>query len=243
MFLDIWRCEMTKRIAVWSGPRNLSTAMMYSFANRSDCTAIDEPFYATYLSETGLNHPMRREILASQSDDPQRVIQSLNSPKTLQYEKHMTHHMTRNVPRDWVRDLLNVFLIRHPARVIASYHVKRENPTFEDLGFEQQAELFDSFGGIVIDSNDIRNDPDSMMRALCRALDIPFEAAMLNWPAGPKPFDGVWAKHWYGAVHASTGFAGREGPLPEVAKENAPLMECALSIYERLHTKRLVPQD
>ncbi|MDU8927904.1 HAD family hydrolase [Alisedimentitalea sp. MJ-SS2] len=231
------------RIAMWSGPRNLSTAMMYSFGARGDCAVVDEPFYAAYLDMTGLDHPMRDEILASQSKDPKEVEKALlgSNPdgKEHFYQKHMTQHMIEGVPRDWMRDVVNVFLIRHPARVIASYVAKRENPTLEDIGFAQQAELYDQFGGVVIDSHDIRDDPEGMLRKLCDAIGLDWEAGMLSWPTGGHKDDGVWAKHWYGAVWSSTGFAGAEGPLPEVPNELRPVLGAALPHYEKMKAVKL----
>jgi len=246
---------MTRRIAMWSGPRNLSTAMMYAFAARGDCAVVDEPFYAAYLARTGLDHPMRDAVLASQSTDPAAVVASLLGSeaqdgaegKPLFYQKLMTQHMIDAIPRDWLASCVNVFLIRHPARVVASYAKKREGPSLEDLGFLQQAALFDlvaeatGAAPIVIDSTDIRARPATMLRALCKALDIPFADTMLSWPAGPKPFDGVWAGHWYGAVHRSTGFEAMEGPLPTLASRYEPLVEAALPAYERLARYRLTP--
>ncbi|MFD0982208.1 sulfotransferase-like domain-containing protein [Tropicimonas aquimaris] len=233
------------RIAMWSGPRNLSTAMMYAFAQRSDCAAIDEPLYAAYLASTGLKHPMREEILAAQPQDPEKVIAQLMGPipdgKPHFYQKHMTQHMLPEVPRDWMADVVNVFLIRHPARVIASYGVKRENPTLDDIGFWQQAELFAQVGGVVIDSHDIRENPEGMLRALCAAIDLPFDPAMLSWPTGGQPCDGVWAPHWYEAVWKSTGFAGREGPLPEVPEHLRGVMTAAMPYYESLAEQALKP--
>ncbi len=232
------------RIAMWSGPRNLSTAMMYSFAARGDCAVWDEPFYAAYLALTGLQHPMTPEILAAGEPDPARVavacLADLPGEAALYYQKHMTHHMVAGVPRDWMAGCTNVFLIRHPARVIASYAQKREAPTLADLGFTQQEELFlaeaDRLGRapIVIDSADIRAAPEAALTRLCHAIGIPFTPAMLHWPAGPKPHDGAWAPHWYNAVHRSTGFDAAEGPLPELADDYRVLANQALPIYDRL---------
>ncbi|MCR9124989.1 MAG: HAD family hydrolase [Rhodobacteraceae bacterium] len=231
------------RIAMWSGPRNLSTALMYSFGARADCAVVDEPFYASYLADTGLDHPMREAILASQAQDPTMVAHDLVSaiPDGVPhlYMKLMTHHMGRVMPRMWMRDVTNVFLIRHPARVIASYAAKREAPTLDDLGFRQQAELFDlahalGQAPVVIDSTDIRADPAAMLRKLCAAIDLDFDPAMLRWPAGGHPADGVWAAHWYGAVHRSTGFAGPEGPLPEVPEASRDLLDRAMPIYDHM---------
>jgi hypothetical protein len=129
---------------------------------------------------------------------------------------------------------VNVHLIRHPARVIASYAAKRENPTLEDIGYPQQSALYDRIGGIVVDSHDIRQDPEKALKKLCDQIKLPFDSAMLHWPAGPRPFDGVWASHWYNAVHQSTGFAGAEGPLPELKGAAADLLDAALPHYEKL---------
>jgi len=231
------------KIAMWSGPRNLSTAMMYSFAQRSDCAVWDEPFYAAYLTKTGLIHPMADEVLNAGERDADRVIAacvgSNPAEKPIFYQKHMTQHMVSGVDRDWISDVTNVFLIRHPARVIASYAAKRENPTLDDIGFRQQAELFDlacAFGQrpIVLDSTEIRADPERSLTQFCRALGIAFEEAMLSWPVGGNAADGVWAPHWYGAVHRSTGFSGAEGPLPDLSGEYAALAQEAMPFYTRL---------
>ncbi|MGB7319485.1 MAG: HAD family hydrolase [Planktotalea sp.] len=234
------------KIAMWSGPRNLSTAMMYSFASRADTSVVDEPFYASYLQATGLEHPMREEVIASQSIDAETVARSLLEPvSTLHhYQKHMTQHMIEGVPRGWLKEVKNVFLIRHPARVLASWSNKHEQLTLADIGFVQQLELFEDVVAsgqtpVVIDAADIRSNPEAMLRALCRAIEVEWDAAMLNWPVGPKPFDGIWASHWYDAVHRSTGFAGAEGALPELNGELARLNEKALPIYERLAAHKL----
>lgn len=227
-------------IAVWSGPRNLSTAMLYAFGNRPDCEAWDEPFYAAYLAATGADHPMRNTILASQPNDPANVAAACATPPARhRYMKHMPHHMVQGFPLDWAASCVNVHLLRHPARVIASYSEKRENPTLEDIGFAQQAALFDAIGGLVIDSFDIRATPRAALSLLCAEIGLPFSEAMLSWPAGPKPFDGAWATHWYNAVHRSVGFAGPEGPLPQLSGEAAKLCAAALPHYETLHAKRI----
>lgn len=232
------------RIAMWSGPRNLSTALMYAFAARPDCAVWDEPFYAAYLRLTGIDHPMRDQIIARHDSDPARVAAACAGAapdgKPLFYQKHMTLHMIPGIDRGFMRACRNVFLIRHPARVIASYAAKRENPTLADIGFAQQAALFDEVAGwsgetpLVVDSADIRADPRGTLGRLCAALGIPFSEAMLSWPAGPKPYDGIWAAHWYPAVHRSTGFDAAEGPLPDLPPGFAGLADQALPCYERL---------
>ena len=234
------------KIAMWSGPRNLSTAMMYAFAQRDDCTVVDEPFYAAYLAKTGLNHPMRDAILASQETDPVKVIAGLTAPhpKPVFYQKHMTQHMLPGFDLGWALECRNVFLIRHPARVVASYDAKREMPTLGDLGFRQQLDILETLFArgadpIVIDSYDIRKNPKRALRSLCRALGLDFQDNMLRWTAGPNPADGVWAAHWYGAVHRSTGFAGAEGDLPKLDGALGTVVEQAMPFYEQLAVKRL----
>lgn len=233
-------------IAMWSGPRNLSTAMMYSFAARADCAVVDEPFYAAYLRATGLDHPMGDEIKSSMSSDAAEISETLRKPALEPhfYQKHMTHHMVGEVPLDWMEAVTNVFLIRHPARVIASYAKKREAPTLADIGFLDQLRLHrhvQDMGQtpIVVDATDIRADPEGALRKLCAALGITWDAAMLSWPVGGNAADGVWAKHWYGAVHRSTGFADPEIELPVLEPQYANTLAAALDIYDELKEKAL----
>ena len=236
------------KIAMWSGPRNLSTAMMYSFAARGDCAVVDEPFYAAYLAQTGITHPMNAEILASQPNDAAQVAAALTGSnpagKPHFYQKHMTHHMLPGMDLGWMAQCENVFLIRHPARVIASYARKREGPSLSDIGFPQQAALFEreaqrlGRAPIVIDSFDIRANPGAMLARLCAALGLPYTDKMLHWPLGGHADDGVWAAHWYGAVHRSTGFEEAEGPLPALPAEYDALLAAALPLYEALYSYR-----
>ena len=231
------------RIAMWSGPRNLSTAMMYAFAARGDCAVWDEPFYAAYLETSGIDHPMREAITADNVTDPAEVAARCTGPipsgQPHFYMKHMPFHMLPGFPLDWAESCVNVHLIRHPSRVVASYEAKREHPTLADIGFAEQAALFERLPGPVIDATDIRADPAGMLQKLCAEIGLPWNDSMLAWPAGPKPFDGTWAPHWYGAVHRSTGFAGAEGPLPELTGASAALAREALPFYEALSELRL----
>ena len=241
------------RIAMWSGPRNLSTAMMYFFAARGDCAVWDEPFYGAYLADTGLDHPLRAETLAAWPRNAAAAVSLCLGPipggKPLFYQKHMTHHMLPGYDLGWVADCRNLFLIRHPARVIASYLAKREAPTAQDIGFARQAELFDEIAGItgaepaVFDADDIRSDPKRAVAAICAAAGIAFDPAMLAWPAGPIAEDGPWAPHWYGAVHQSTGFAGPEGALPQVPEAQKALLDDAMVHYERLAARKWISQN
>jgi hypothetical protein len=228
---------------MWSGPRNLSTAMMYAFGTRPDFAAWDEPFYAAYLAATGLDHPMCEEVIAAGETDPAKVAERCLGPipggNRHWYQKHMAMHMLPDFPLNWAEGCVNVHLIRHPARVIASYAEKRESPTLDDIAFRQQVELHARFPGPVLDSADIRANPSDMLEKLCAEIGLPFDSAMLSWPAGPKLFDGVWAPHWYNAVHRSTGFAGAEGPLPDLAGREADLARQATLYYEALAAIRL----
>lgn len=239
------------RVAMWSGPRNLSTAMMYSFAQRDDFAVLDEPFYGPYLRLTGLDHPMSVEILNDRTEDAVELEQSLigliPDGKPHVYHKHMCQHMIDGIPRGFMAACKNVFLIRHPARVVASFAKGYPDLTAGDIGFDAQAELFDHVQAlgqspIVIDSADIRDDPEGMLRALCSALDLEFDPAMLAWPAGPKPYDGVWAPHWYGSLHATTGFAGSEGSLPEMSGHLAELVERTMPAYRKLEAQKISQQ-
>ncbi|MFQ5624067.1 MAG: HAD family hydrolase [Paracoccaceae bacterium] len=234
---------------MWSGPRNLSTAMMRSFGARPDCAVWDEPFYAAYLARTGLDHPMGAEIIAAGETDADKVARRCagEAPggKRLFYQKHMTQHMVAGFPRGWMADVVNVFLIRDPEQVVASYAAKRENPDFGEIGFGLQAELFEEVAereGVapaVVDSADILADPRGMLTALCARIGIGFSERMLRWKQGPHPDDGVWAAHWYRSVWSSTGFAApkhREVTLPDAELR---LAERARPYYERLRAYRI----
>ena len=241
---------MTVRIAMWSGPRNISTAMMRAFENRADCAVVDEPFYAAYLAETGLEHPMRDAVLGSQPQDWRRVARGLveAEPAAIFYQKHMTHHMLPGFGLDWMGACKNAFLIRDPAQVLASYVQKRAEVTLEDIGVVRQRDLFDReadrLGAAppVIEGSDVLADPRGTLGALCAALSIPFDAAMLRWPAGRRDSDGVWAPAWYEAVERSTGFSAPErAPPPPLTDALARIAEAAWPHYEALARHRLAP--
>lgn len=239
------------RIAMWSGPRNISTAMMRSFENRPDTAVVDEPFYAVYLAATGAEHPMRDEVLASQSTDWRAVAADMVGPvpggRRVFYQKHMTHHMLPAVGRAWTAEVRNAFLIRAPEDVLLSYSEVRGQATLEDIGVPQQLELFereaDRLGRAppVVDSHDVLKNPRGVLGALCAAVGIPFSERMLNWPAGKRDSDGVWAPAWYAAVERSTGFSApreraRFDDLPDDLKRVAA---AARPAYERLSAHRL----
>ena len=234
------------RIAMWSGPRNISTAMMRSFENRPDTAVIDEPFYAAYLAATGIDHPLREESLASQPTDWREVVQIILGPapgdRAIFYQKHMTHHMLPQFGREWTGEMRNAFLIRAPEDVLASYVAKRSEVALEDIGFVQQREIFDReadrLGGAppVIDAADVLHHPRAALSALCRALDIPFTEQMLQWPPGRRATDGAWAPAWYDAVERSTGFAPprASAPFESLRTDLKALAAAARPHYEHL---------
>ena len=205
------------RVAMWSGPRNISTALMRSFGARSDTAVVDEPFYAAYLAGCGVIHPMRAEVLASQPNDWRDVVSALLGPvpggKPIYYQKLMTHHMLESFGREWMGSVRNAFLIRDPKAVLASYVQKRSEIRLTDIGILQQRELFervaDRLGTAppVIEGAEVLANPARMLERLCAALEVPYTEAMLSWPAGRRETDGVWAPAWYESVERSTGFA------------------------------------
>ena len=232
------------RIAMWSGPRTLSTATMRSWENRADTVVVDEPLYAYYLAETGIDHPGRDAVLASQPTDWRTVVRTLTDDPlpgdaTISYQKHMTHHVLPEVDLDALAGLRHAFLIRDPRRLLASYAKVREQPTLADLGLERQVALFRRFGGPVVDSDDLLRDPEGALRALCAALDVPFDPAMLRWPAGPRDTDGVWAPYWYASVQASTGFGPYRDAADDVPAHLEGLAEQCRPYYDELASRRI----
>jgi len=232
------------RIAMWSGPRTVSTALMRAWENRPDTVVSDEPLYAFYLHRTALPHPGHQTVIASQPTDWRVVLAQLTSAPlppgiAVSYAKHMTHHLLPEVDRAALAPLRHAHLIRDPRELLASYARVLAEPTLADLGLSQQAEIFETFGGPVVDSRDLLADPRGMLRALCRALDVPFDDRMLSWPAGPRDSDGVWAPYWYDCVHASTGFAPYRPPAQTLPARLEPLAERCQPYFARLHQYRL----
>ena len=242
---------MTIRIAMWSGPRNISTAMMRSFENRPDCSVVDEPFYAAYLARTGLEHPCREAILKSQNTDYEKVAQAMSAHPAgtpLQYQKQMTHHIPPQLDLRWCRGLKHCFLIRDPAQVIASYLQKMPGVDESAIGIRRQAELFEEISQItgttpaVIDSNDVLQNPGKILAGLCEYLEIDFlRDAMLHWPTGRRNSDGVWASHWYHNVERSTGFGEYDAKEPVLKKEHQALADAMYPFYEKLASLRILP--
>jgi hypothetical protein len=225
------------RIAMWSGPRNISTALMRSWGNRPDTSVCDEPFYAHYLQATGRDHPGAEEVIANGETDWRKVAAELTGDmpdgKHIFYQKQMTHHLLPHIDRSWLGAVTNCFLIRDPAGVIVSYIKKNDDPSLEDLGFVQQAEIFEwvrAHTGAkppVIDAHDVLANPEKMLRLLCDAIGVEFREEMLSWPPGLRETDGIWAKHWYGEVANSTGFR------KPAQREREPVPERLRGVYER----------
>jgi hypothetical protein len=240
---------MTRRIAMWSGPRNISTAMMRAWENRQDCAVEDEPFYGYYLHKTGIDHPGADEVIADQGTDWQAIVERCihNSPgnKPLFYQKHMTLHLLPEIDRTFLSSLTNCFLIREPEYVVSSYAAVRQNVTLEDIGFVQQAELFEYVKNIsvetplVIDSRDFLKNPRNMLTAICEKLHVDFDENMLKWPEGPRSSDGVWAKYWYESVWNSTGFTVYRQKPVKLDKQNKAISEQAQVYYDLLFEHRL----
>jgi len=236
-------------IAMWSGPRNISTAMMRAWGNRDDTVVIDEPFYAFYLQATGIRHPGADEVIATGEPNWRKVVAHLIGPipngKRIFFQKQMTHHFLPEVDRDWLAAVTNCFLIRDPREVINSYIKKREDPALEDLGFLQQAEIFDVVRARtnavppVVDAKDVLQNPERTLRLFCEAIGVEFSKSMLSWPPGLRDTDGIWAKHWYGEVAKTTSFRPYRPTDYDVPERFSEIYERCRECYERLHPYRL----
>lgn len=238
---------MIQAICLWSGPRNVSTALMYSFAQIDGVLAVDEPLYGHYLRVTGADHPGRDEVIAAMNCNGNDVMQSLlqmqaENPSPRLFLKHMAHHLV-DIDTGFMQHTCNVFLVRDPREMLPSLTIQLPRATLADTGLEQQHRLFEKLVArgqdpVVLDAKELLLDPPGVLQKLCSRIEVEFDTAMLEWEAGPRPEDGVWAPHWYHAVHQSTGFA------PFVAKSDFPghlrdlLTECR-PWYERLYAHAL----
>ena len=240
------------RIAMWSGPRNISTAMMRAWENRADTAVVDEPFYACFLATSGKTHPMHDEVLASQAQQWDAVINGvlsapLESGQRVQYQKHMTHHMIADIDLAWFATLKHAFLIRHPAEVMSSYREKREAGTAVDLGYQRQRELYDMASrlndddALIIDAKDVLLEPRFMLGKLCDYFELPFDDNMLHWPKGLRQSDGVWASHWYNKVAESSSFVAWKEKRETLTDEQQSVVDECMPHYEYLHKRRLKP--
>lgn len=234
---------------MWSGPRNLSTAMMRSFGSRADTFVSDEPFYGCFLKDSAADHPMRDEVIAAMDCDWNSVMASLRGPvphgSPVWYQKHMWHHMVGPIGYDDFAGFTHAFLIRQPEQMIASYLGKRETAAFEDFGLERQAEFFqreaDRLGHAppVVDANDVLSDPEGVLSRLCETLGLAWDPAMLSWRPGRRETDGPWAPHWYAAVEASTGFGPPDAEPVDLPDDARRLADRCRPYYERLARHRI----
>jgi hypothetical protein len=237
------------RLAMWSGPRNISTAMMRSWENRGDCAVVDEPLYAHYLAHTGLDHPGREQVIAAGESDWRKVAARLVGPvpqaKAIWYQKQMTHHLLPHIGREWLRGLSHVFLIRDPREVLISYIRSRPRVTAEDIGVLQQFDIFEYVTQLVgrpppvIDAGEFLKAPEAQLRALCDELEIDFTPRMLSWPPGRRASDGVWAPYWYAAVERSTGFEPHRARERHVPPEHQAIIDRVMPAFEVLWERRL----
>ncbi|HET9333010.1 MAG TPA: HAD family hydrolase [Gemmatimonadota bacterium] len=237
------------RIAMWSGPRNISTALMRSWESRGDTAVWDEPLYAHYLAETGVEHPGRDEVIRRHESDWRKVVERLVGPvpegKTIFYQKHMAHHLLPGVDREWLDRVRNAFLIRDPREMLTSLIRVTPEPTLADTGLPQQWEIFERVAERrgapppVVDARDVLEAPEAVLARLCESLGVPFKRAMLSWKPGPRATDGVWARHWYAAVEASRGFQPYVPRTDSVPERLADLHAECEAVYRRLHAHRL----
>jgi hypothetical protein len=230
------------RINLWSSPRNISTAMMYSFAQRNDTIVFDEPLYAHYLRTTSIHHPGKEEILQAQDDDGEKVISNIilaDHNKPIAFFKQMTHHL-ENISLNFLAETKNIIFIRNPKQIIASYAQVRKDVTMQDVGIKKQSWLYNylmekNLSCIVLDSNEILKSPQNVLQQLCDVLQISFTEKMLHWPAGAKSYDGVWAKYWYDNVHQSTGFEKQKTSERELPAYLESLYQESKIYYQQLY--------
>ena len=236
------------RINVWSGPRNISTALMYSFAQRPDTRVVDEPLYAHYLARTPARHyhPDAEVVLAAQDNDGEAVVERIilgPCDRAVLVCKQMTHHLV-DLDLGFLRQTVNVILTRDPVDMLPSYAQNVAAPSLRDVGYAQHMELLNQLQHLgqdppILDSRATLEDPEGVLKQLCRHVGIDFDGRMLSWPAGPRPVDGVWAPHWYANVHASTGFAAYRPKMEPFPERLRPLLEACRPFYEQLSARAI----
>lgn len=242
--------KVSLRLAMWSGPRNISTALMRSWGSRPDTFVSDEPLYAHYLLKTGVRHPGAEEVMAHHETDWRNVVTTLLGPvpdgKTIWYQKHMAHHLLPEISRDWLDRMTHGFLIREPREMLASLMKNVPEPRLEDTGLPQQLELFELVrlrtGKVppVLDARDVLEDPRQTLTRLCQAVGVEFSESMLSWPPGRRSTDGIWAKYWYDAVEKSTGFEPHRPKSEALPDTLRPLQDRCQAIYMKLFAHRLM---
>ena len=235
------------RINAWCGPRNISTALMYSFAQRSDTRVYDEPLYGYYLNATPANtyHPSAKEVMADMELNGAEVVKMMQGEhaKEVAFFKQMTHHL-HELDKEFMAGMKNIILTRNPVDMLPSFVKEIEHPTMTDVGYQAHINLIDYLKSagqnpIVLDSRKVLENPEGQLKKLCAALEISFESAMLKWPAGPRPEDGIWAKHWYDNVHKSTGFMAYTPKKKTFPEQLKPLLEACLPLYNELSNMAL----
>ena len=241
---------MSIYISMWSGPRNLSTALMRSFENRLDCFVSDEPFYSSFLDKTGLKHPLRDEIIESGETNYNKIIQYITGPipdsKKVWYQKHMAHHVLPELDMNWIKNMKNCLLIRHPSDVILSYSKKNEIKNIQQLGYLQQVDIYKmlyqetEFPPIVFDAQDLLEEPKKMLIKICENLKIKFDKRMLLWPSGSRKTDGIWGKHWYKQVEVSTGFKPYTETNRIIPSKYEVLHNECMEYYDFLYQNRVI---
>ncbi len=235
---------------MWSGPRNISTALMRSWGNRPDTYVCDEPFYAHYLQVTGLDHPGATDVIAHYETDWRNVVQTLlgdiPQSKSIFYQKHMAHHMLPDMDRGWLSEVENCFLIRDPYEMLTSLTKNIPEPRIEDTGLPQQVEIFQHvrqhIGRMppILDAKDVLTSPREMLHLFCQKIGVAFVDEMLSWPAGPRVTDGIWARHWYHAVESSTEFQPYRPKLERLPDHLLDLHERCCEYYNQLYADRLI---
>ncbi len=240
---------MPLRLAMWSGPRNISTAMMRAWGNRPDTFVCDEPLYAHYLKVTGIDHPGREEVIAHHETDWRKVVAWLTGPvpqgRAVFYQKHMAHHLLPDISRDWLDSLTHSFLIRDPREMLTSLVKNLPHPRLADTGLPQQLELVEFVRARtgrtppILDARDVLENPRGMLERLCAAVGVAFDECMLSWPPGRRDTDGIWAKYWYDAVEKSTGFQPYRPKQDAVPREQTTLLNQCVAHYEQLYECRL----
>lgn len=245
---DTPQSEYPIRLACWSGPRNISTAMMRSWGSRADCAVTDEPLYAHYLTTLNATkreeHPGWSEVMSSQPSEWREVVAALSGPvpgeQRVWYQKHMAHHLTPTMDTGWLAGLRHILLVRRPADMITSFIKVMPNPTPADLGLPQQVGLVETIERetgtrpIVVDSREVLADPEAALTRICAHVGVRFDPAMLEWAPGPRPEDGVWAPHWYASVEESTGFAPYKPKDETVPDRLAGVLDECEGLYREL---------
>ena len=241
---------MSNFIAMWSGPRNISTALMRSFENRSDCFVSDEPFYSYFLHKTGLKHPLRDEIIKSGLNDYNEIIKYITGPipysKKIWYQKHMAHHILPGLDMNWIKNMKNCLLVRHPSDVILSYSKKNEINSIQQLGYLQQIDIYEMLSQeigtppIIVDAQDLLQEPKKMLIEICENLKIKFDEKMLSWPSGARKTDGIWGKHWYKHVEVSTGFKPYLKTNRIIPSKYQGLYDNCMKYYDFLYQNRVI---